>query len=51
MGTASTLSSRIVHHIEPDCKGWHANLADQHQENKQQNIPNPTGMSNPIAIT
>ena len=51
MGAAFTSSSTIVCHVEPDYKGWHANLAGQLQRKKQQNIPNPAGMSNPTAIT
>ena len=35
----------------PGCKGQCANLAGQHQKKYQQNIPNPAGISNPIAIT
>ena len=51
MGVASTLSSTIVYHIEPDCKGQCANLAAQHQKKQQLIIPNHAGMGNPIAIT
>ena len=50
MGAASTLSSTIVYHIEPYCKGQCANLAGWYQKKYQQNIPNPRGMSDPIAI-
>ena len=50
MGAASTLSSTIIHHVEPDCKGWLPNLAGWHQKMQQQNIPNPAGMSDPIAV-
>ena len=32
MSAASTLSSTRVYHIEPDCKGWHTNLAGCHQK-------------------
>ena len=35
----------------PGCKGWHANLTGQHQKKWQQKIPNPAGISDPIAIT
>ena len=35
----------------PGCKGWHANLAGQHQKKLQQNIPNCAGISDPIAVT
>ena len=35
----------------PGCKGWHANLAGQHQRKSKQKIPNPTGISHPIAVT
>ena len=49
MGATSTLSSTIVYHMLPGCKGWHANLAGQHQKKYQQNKPIPTGISNPIA--
>ena len=31
----------------PGCKGWHTNLAGQHQKEMQQNNPIPTGISNP----
>ena len=51
MGAASTLLCTMVYHIEPDCKGWHANLSGWHQKKWQQNIPNPAGISDPIAIT
>ena len=51
MGAAPTLSSTIVYHVEPDCKGQHANLTGQHQKKYQQNIPNPSGIHDPIAIT
>ena len=50
MDAASTLSSTVVYHVEPGCKDQHTNLAGQHQKKYQQNIPNPAGMSNPIAI-
>ena len=46
MGAISTSSSTIVYCVLPGCKGWHANLAGQ-----QQNKPNPSGISGPIAIT
>ena len=51
MGATSTSSSTIVCCMLPDCKGQCTNLAGQHQKKKQQNNPNPTGMSNPIAVT
>ena len=51
MGAASTLSSTIVYYVLPGCKGWHANLAGQHQEKEQQNKPIPTSISDPIAET
>ena len=31
-GATSTLSSTIVYHMLPGCKGQHANLAGQHQK-------------------
>ena len=51
MGATSTLSSTIVYHMLPGCKGQHANLAGQHQKKYQQNNPSPTGISDPIAVT
>ena len=51
MGATSTLSSTIVYHLLPGCKGQHTNLAGQHQKKSQQNKPSPTGISNPIAET
>ena len=36
MGAASTLSSTIVYHVEPYCKGQHTNLAGQHQKDSVQ---------------
>ena len=50
MGAASTLSSTIVYHIEPDSKGPHANLAGRHKKKWQQYIPNPACISDPIAV-
>ena len=50
MGVASTSSSKIVYCVLPGCKGQCANLAGQHQKKEQQNIPNPAGISDPIAI-
>ena len=49
MGATSTLSSTIVYHMLPSCKGQCANLAGQHQKKEQQNKPSPTGISDPIA--
>ena len=49
MGAATTSSSTIVYCIEPGCKGWHTNLAGQHQK-VTKNIPSPAGIGNPIAI-
>ena len=49
-GATSTLSSTIVYHVEPDCKGQYANLAGWHQKMQQQNIPNPAGMRDAIDI-
>ena len=51
MGATSTLSSTIVYHMLPGCKGRHANLAGQHQKKWQQNKAIPTGISDPIAET
>ena len=51
MGDTSTSSSTIVYCMLPGCKGWHTNLAGQHQKKQQQNKPNPAGISNPITVT
>ena len=50
MDAAFTSSSTIVCHEEPDQKGQHDKMAGQHQKKKQQNVPSPAGISNPIAV-
>ena len=51
MSATPPLSSTIVYHMLPGCKGQHANLAGQHQKKYQQNKPIPTGISDPIDET
>ena len=49
MGATSTLSSTIIYHVLPGCKGQFTNLAGWHQKKLQQNKRSPTGISDPIA--
>ena len=51
MGVTATLSSTIVYHMLPDCKGRHTNLAGWHQKKYQQNNPIPTGIGDSKAET